>query len=191
MGLFSVYAAKKGKCTVCAFEPSVFNLELLARNLFLNDIQEQVTIIPLALSEHLGSNLMRMTTTQWGGALSSFGEEFGWDGKTIQDVFAFSTIGLTMDQAVSLMNLPAPDFIKLDVDGIEHFILEGGTNTLRGIKSILLEINDDFVQQAENSKRLLENAGLELKYKKQSKLVEHTEFTHTFNQIWKRADVYK
>ena len=145
MGLFSVYAAKKGKCTVYAFEPSVFNLELLARNLFLNDVQEQVTIIPLALSEHLGSSLMHMTTTEWGGALSSFGKEFGWDGKTIQDVFAFRTIGLTMDQAVSLMNLPAPDFIKLDVDGIEHFILEGGTNTLRGIKSILIEINDDFV----------------------------------------------
>ena len=191
VGLFSVYAAKKGKCTVYAFEPSVFNLELLARNLFLNDIQEQVTIIPLALSEHLGSSLMHMTTTEWGGALSSFGKEFGWDGKTIQDVFAFKTFGLTMDQAVSLLNLPAPDFIKLDVDGIEHFILKGGTTTLRGIKSILLEINDDFVQQAENSKRLLENAGLELKYKKQSKLAEHTEFKHTFNQIWKRADVYK
>ena len=59
MGLYSVYAAKKGKCTVCAFEPSVFNLELLARNMFLNDIQEQVTITPLSLSKHIGSSLMQ------------------------------------------------------------------------------------------------------------------------------------
>jgi FkbM family methyltransferase len=187
VGLFSVYAAKTCKGKVIAFEPSVFNLELLARNLFLNDIQKLVTIIPLALNDHLGSNLMRMTTTEWGGALSSFGKDFGWDGKTIQGVFEFNTFGLTMDQAVSHLNLPTPDFIKLDVDGIEHLVLEGGKRTLRGIESILIEINDDFVQQAENSKRLLKNAGLELKYKKQSKLAEHTKFKHTFNQIWERA----
>jgi len=187
VGLFSVYAAKKVKCTVFAFEPSVFNLELLARNLFLNDIREQVTIIPLALSEHLGGNMMHMTTTEWGGALSSFGKEFGWDGKSIQDVFTVNTFGLSMDKAVSLLNLPAPDFIKLDVDGIEHFILGGGTITLRGIKSIIIEINDDFVQQAEDAKMFLKQAGLELKYKKQNKLVEHTEFKNTFNQIWERT----
>ena len=29
-GLYSVYAAKKSKCKVWAFEPSIFNLELLA-----------------------------------------------------------------------------------------------------------------------------------------------------------------
>ena len=59
VGLFSVYAAKTGKCTFCVFETSVFNLELLARNLVLNDIQEQVTITPLSLSNHIGSSLMQ------------------------------------------------------------------------------------------------------------------------------------
>ena len=42
---------------------------------------------------------------------------------------------------------------------------KGWTRTLRGIEGILIEINDDIVQQAENSKRLLEKAGPELKYK--------------------------
>ena len=37
VGLHSIYAAKKKIFLVIAFKPSVFNLELLARNLFLND----------------------------------------------------------------------------------------------------------------------------------------------------------
>ena len=42
VGLYSIYAAKKRECRVVAFEPSVFNLELLAQNFFLNSLQERV-----------------------------------------------------------------------------------------------------------------------------------------------------
>lgn len=34
VGLYSIYAAKRGRVRVFSFEPSVFNLELLARNIF-------------------------------------------------------------------------------------------------------------------------------------------------------------
>jgi hypothetical protein len=67
VGLYSIYAAKKRECQVVAFEPSVFNLELLARNLFLNSLQERVSLVPLALSNNLAANQLRMTTTEWGG----------------------------------------------------------------------------------------------------------------------------
>ena len=42
-----------------------------------------------------------------------------------------------------------PDYIKIDVDGIEHLILEGGKETLKNkkIKSILIEINENFEDQ--------------------------------------------
>ena len=33
VGIYSIYAAKKKSCNVVAFEPSVFNLEALARNI--------------------------------------------------------------------------------------------------------------------------------------------------------------
>ena len=39
VGLYSIYAAKRRNCQVFAFEPSVFNLELLARNIYLNNLQ--------------------------------------------------------------------------------------------------------------------------------------------------------
>ncbi len=36
IGIYSCYAAKLKNCNVYAFEPSVFNLEILTKNIFLN-----------------------------------------------------------------------------------------------------------------------------------------------------------
>ena len=186
VGLYSVYAAKNKKCQVVAFEPSVFNLELLARNLFLNVLQDQVTIVPFALSDGLGASVMRMTTIEWGGSLSTFGKKVGWDGESIKEVFAFQTFGISMDQAVSVLQLPPPDFVKMDVDGIEHFILQGGPAVLSQVKGMLVEINDDFTEQAEQSKKALESAGLTLMEKRHSEMFEGTKFSNSYNQIWAR-----
>ena len=186
VGLYTVYAALRKKCHVIAFEPSVFNLELLSRNLHLNQLQQQVVILPLALSDKMGSNLLRMTSTEWGGALSTFGKDVGWDGQNIQEVFSFPTYGLSMDQAIDILGLPSPDFIKMDVDGIEHFLLQGGSQVLKKIQGILVEINDDFAEQAEVSKKLLERGGLEFLEKRHSEMFEGSKFKNLYNQIWVR-----
>lgn len=186
IGLYSVYAAKKKQCRVYSFEPSVFNLELLARNLFLNDLLEQVIIMPIALSDEMGSNHMRFTTTEWGGSISTFGKNVGWDGQSIDNIFSFQTFGCSMDQAVSTFKLPQPDFIKMDVDGIEHFILQGGKNVLDKINGILIEINDDFTEQAEGSRIILEEAGLSFVEKRHSEIFDNSKHNMIYNQIWVR-----
>ena len=188
VGLYTVYAALRRKCHVVAFEPSVFNLELLTRNLHLNGLHQQVTLFPLALSDKMGSNLLRMTSTEWGGALSTFGKDVGWDGQSVREIFSFPTYGLTMDQALGLLCLPAPDFIKMDVDGIEHFLIQGGSKVLKEVQGILVEINDDFTEQAEVSSKLLREAGLTLLEKLHSDLIEQYAigFQNTYNQIWGR-----
>ena len=126
VGLYSCYAAKARGCKVFAFEPSVFNLELLARNIYLNKLVEQIVIVPLPLASSLKISTLNMTTTDWGGALSTFGESYGDDGKDLKNIFKFSTVGISMDQAVYDLDLPLPSYIKMDVDGIEHLILSGG-----------------------------------------------------------------
>lgn len=188
IGLYSVYAAVKRKLRIWAFEPSVFNLEFLARNIDMNGLHDNICIVPFALSDRLGSSRMRMTTTEWGGALSTFGQNYGWDGNIIPQVFEFQTIGMSMAQAVQLLSIPQPDYIKLDVDGIEHMILKGGADILKLVKSILIEVNDDFQEQAEQCHALLTEAGLVLKEKRHSNMIEDstTGFQHTYNQIWIR-----
>ena len=189
IGLYSMYAAKKRNCLVWSYEPSVFNLELLARNIFINRLQSQITIVPFALNEQIGSSSMKMTTTEWGGALSTFGENLGWDGKKVQEVFEFKTIGLSMDDAKTLLNIPQPDYIKMDVDGLEHFILKGGKSVLDLVKGVLIEVNDDFHEQAAQCHQLLNQAGLIFKEKRQSDYIgSNTEgFQNSYNQIWART----
>jgi len=189
IGLYSVYAAKRRNCRVWAFEPSVFNLELLARNIFANGLTDQVCIVPLALSDKLSASQMRMTTTEWGGALSTFSQNFGWDGKVIRQVFEFQTIGLSMEDAAQKLAIPQPDYIKMDVDGLEHFILKGGVSVLKNVRGILIEVNDDFREQADQCQALLSEAGLVLKEKRHSEMIAtNTQgFQNSYNQIWIRS----
>ncbi|MBF0340494.1 MAG: FkbM family methyltransferase [Magnetococcales bacterium] len=188
IGLYSCYAAKARRCRIIAFEPSVFNLELLARNIFLNNLVEWVTIFPLPLFDRKAIETMRMTSVEWGGALSTFGKDFGWDGLEIQKIFEFSTVGICMDDVVTDFQIPQPHFIKMDVDGLEHFILKGGMTVLKQVKGILIEVNDDFHEQSEQCQRLLEEAGLVIKDKRCSEMIANAAMgsAKAFNQIWER-----
>ena len=187
VGLYSVYAAKIRNCMVYAFEPSVFNLELLARSLFLNKVSSNVCICPLALSDKLGSSDMHMTSTEWGGAMSTFGEDYGYDGEKINEVFKFQTIGLTMVDVVEKLGIPNPDYIIIDVDGIEHLILGAGREVLLNVKGVLVEVNDDFKTLADGCQEILLDSGLVLAHKLHSEMFDNSkDFGHLYNQIWIR-----
>lgn len=190
IGLYSCYAAKLKKCRVYSFEPSVFNLELLSRNIYLNKLVGNIVVLPMPLSDTLAESNMKFTTTSWGGALSTFGKDFGWDGKNIPDVFEFRTIGVSMDEMVNNLKIEKPDYIKMDVDGIEHFILKGGEEILKNVKSILIEINDDFFEQSNDSSIILKSAGLTLTHKLHSEMTANSNagFGNSYNQIWSRLD---
>jgi FkbM family methyltransferase len=188
IGLYSVYAAKKRNCKVWAFEPSVFNLEVFARNVHLNKLTSNICIVPIALSNKLGASQMRMTAMEWGGALSTFGESYGWDGERLEQVFEYRTLGLRMDDVVRVFGIPHPAYIKMDVDGIEHLILSGGADILSKTQGVLIEVNEAFQEQASMCQKLLTQAGLVLKEKRQSEMISTSMsgFQTAFNQIWMR-----
>jgi len=186
VGLYSCYAASARGCRVFSFEPSVFNLELLARNILLTKLADRVTIVPLPLAEALGISTLNLTSTEWGGALSTFGQDYGHDGRALQKVFEFQTVGLSMADAVALLKIPAPDFVKIDVDGIEHLILRGGQEVLENVQGVLIEVNDEFMEQSSGCARYLTAAGLHLVGKSHSAMVEDSPFRCAFNQIWSR-----
>jgi len=186
VGLYSCYAAKARDCQVFSFEPSVFNLEQLARNIFLNKVTTKVVIIPLPLSENLSFNTLNMSSTDWGAAKSTFGQDYGHDGQPLDKIFELHTIGLSMMDGVKLLKIPAPDYIKMDVDGIEHLILKGGSTVLQNLKGILIEIDEDFRKQSVESTRYLHEAGLVLKEKRQSDMFTGSAYMTVYNQIWHR-----
>ena len=173
IGLYSLYAAKTHGCRVFAFEPSVFCIEHLARNVWLNKLQHLITIVPNPLSANTQPNLMTLRSREFGDASNSFGTSLDQDGKEIDASFDYSILGVTLDEAISALKLPPPEHIKIDVDGIEPLILAGGTQTLMQVKSVSVEVPTHRGAN-ERVSELLSQAGLKL-------------VLDSGNQIWRRV----
>ena len=112
--------------------------------------------------------------------------DYGHDGRPLEKTFEFQTMGLSMMDAVKLLRVPKPGYIKMDVDGIEHLILKGAGSMLKNIKGTLIEIHEDFEKQSVESTRFLSEAGLVLKEKRQSDMFKNSAYKNSYNQIWQR-----
>ncbi len=188
IGLYSIYFAKLKKGNVYSFEPSVFNLRQLAKNISLNEMSSQITIIPNPLSNLTGSADFINGNSDEGGALSAFGVDYGYDGKPMNSDIKYNLLGFSLDDLYKKeIIIEPPNLIKIDVDGIEHKILEGAKEilSLNSCKSVYIEVNDDFIEQSLNVKKILEQFGFKLKEKKHSEMTRlSSDFGNTFNQIW-------
>ena len=173
IGSYAIYAGISRDMQVIAFEPSPFNIEFLAKNIWLNNLEKRITVIPIPLSNDAIKAPLLMKSIEWGNSGSTFGENYGERGQPIEVEFEYNTIGFSMDQAVNWLRLPQPDYIKLDVDGIEGLILSGGKNVLSKVKSLLVEL-PQFESGREMVNTALTQAGLT-----HEKTAQH-------NEIWSR-----
>ncbi len=190
VGIYSVYYAKTHPGKVYAFEPSVLNLALLAKNISINGVEEDIVIIPNPLASANQVASFHLSMLDEGGAMSTFGEELGHDGRPIESRMEYQTTGMSLDFLRASGVIPEPpSMMKIDVDGIEHLILRGATSTLREatLRTILIEVNDGFRELAAEVKEILEAAGFRLTDRRHSDMFEHGEFADTYNQIWVRS----
>ena len=185
IGLYCCFAAKEKNSKTYAFEPSIFNLELLSKNIFYNNLSDKIIIIPISLTDKTKISKFNMSNTEVGGSMSTFSENYGHDGKSLNSVFNFKTIGLSGNTFVNQLKIEKPDYIKIDVDGIEHLILNGFTEILDNTKSILIEVNENFKLQEKNIEQFLKNNNFFLKEKQQSNMIKNSELnSKIYNQIW-------
>ena len=124
-----------------------------------------------------------MTNTELGGAISTFGSNISFDGKKFNPKFFYKTIGNTLNNLSINYKLQSPDYIKIDVDGVEHLILEGSTKILSNVKSMLIEVNTDFKQQFNYVNNFMKKNNF---YLDQKYLNELNTNNSSYNQIWKR-----
>lgn len=119
-GLYTLVAARRVGSSghVFAFEPGQRELELLRRNVRLNQL-DNVTIIAEALSDETGTARFAVSLD---GAMNSLAQNrHPW--QKIQKWENVSTI--TLDEALVKYQIPKIDFIKMDVEGAERLILAG------------------------------------------------------------------
>ena len=188
IGIYSIYHSLVNRGRVVAFEPSFFNLKLLAKNINVNNCQHLTTVITNPLSSETRLSNFKYGSTVEGGALSAFGVDFGYDGEKIQNNMQLNVLGVSLDWMFESQIIDVvPNLVKIDVDGIEHIVLQGAKKILEHVnfKSVLVEVNDAFKEQSDKVAILLESFDFILRGKFQGDLTNKSDlFSDTFNQIW-------
>ena len=145
IGAYTLVAAAywKGSIQVISFEPSGINYGRLLSNLRLNGLTERVIALPVALSDQTRLDTFHYQNTLAGGALHALGNATDSQGNPFDPSFSTDVLAFTLDDLIEQFHLPAPTQIKLDVDGIENRILNGGRKTLFNVKSLMVEIDGE------------------------------------------------
>lgn len=142
VGQFSIFSSKFKNSDVVSFEPSTSNLRILSRNVFLNDLQDKIKIMPILLNDKDGFNLFGENKFIEGSALNSVFDDNCEKNKFENQykIFGFSINTLIQDNYLKI-----PNYIKIDVDGVEYKILKGADKVLSSgdLKSILIEVDTD------------------------------------------------
>jgi len=152
VGMYTIYAAVMRNASVYAFEPEALNYAELNKNIFLNDLHRQVFGYCVALSDVDRADYLLLSDFGLGISYHDFEENSWTEDKNFAPDWSVSKdnrraqgcIGKRLDSLVS-DGLPVPDHIKIDVDGLEHRVVEGMIDTLRNekLKTVLIEINFD------------------------------------------------
>ena len=192
IGLYSIYNSLKNKNskTIC-FEPSTSNLRILSRNISINNLEKNIKILPIPLTNKENCFLtMNESDFIEGGSLNSFGEKFDFEGKDFKINMKYQILGTTINNLIDNKILEIPDYIKIDVDGIEHLILEGGSKYLKNnkLKSLSVEINENFRDQYEKVLKIMRENDFKILHKKNNEkmLTINSKYSKVFNYVFIR-----
>lgn len=192
IGIYSVYAALKHKnIEIISFEPSTSNLRVLSRNISINKLEKKIKIFQIPVGNNKNKFLtMKESTFVEGSALHAFGGNYNYEGKKFLSNNNYKIYGTTINYLINQKILDIPDYVKIDVDGIEHEILKGANLYLKNlkIKSLLIELNKGFKKQFNLARKLLAKNNFKLKYQinSSSNSIKKDKFSNTFNFIFKR-----
>jgi FkbM family methyltransferase len=124
IGYLSILMGRKAK-HVYAFEPSPEAQRELRRNVAANGFGERVTLVPNPVSDRVETVTFAITDTAYGSTIAN--ERTKWPTISVEST--------TLDRFAAAN--PAPDFLKIDVEGFEGHVLDGGQETLAKKKPII------------------------------------------------------
>jgi FkbM family methyltransferase len=148
VGFFTLLASKLAgeSGTVVSFEPVPRNLAYLERHVRANKLKN-VRVLPIAVSSRAGRARFATASNPAMGGLVDNGElEVQTD---------------SLDGLVASGQIPAPAFMKIDVEGAELDVLAGAAETLRSARPTILLSAHGYVLH-ERCWSLLERSDFEL-----------------------------
>ena len=188
IGQYSVYCAiKHKKSKIISFEPSSGNLRILSRNISENKLTNQIKILSIPLTKHRNKfSIFEESSFLEGAAHNNFSIQ---KNKNSNKKIRYEIFGTNINYLLKEKILEIPNYIKIDVDGIESWILEGAGKFLNNnkIKEILIEQDENNKIEHKKVMRIMKKNNFKL-FKKERNNKFHTtsESKFTYNYIFKK-----
>jgi FkbM family methyltransferase len=149
VGVFSIFAALKKEAKVYAFEPEPNSFVELFNAIQVNNVDVTAMIIPL--EEKANCNFFNLKAKFEAG---KSGHIFG--DKQLGKL-NYGICSESIDNLVLNKKIPEPNYIKIDVDGLEEKIMNGLDKLIKGnvLRSILIEFMHE--EQNKSCTKYLEN----------------------------------
>ncbi len=123
IGWYTCLAKSKGKHTI-AIEPIPENVRYLMANLEANDWAEDVEVYPVGVVDS-----PRLAWMHGSGPGASLITGWSWTSPQFRRMVPLTTLDILLGNRFNAKRM----MIKIDVEGVEHSVLEGASNILRSI----------------------------------------------------------
>lgn len=153
-GLYSLFSKYLPKSKFYSFEPFPATFKVLNENLLLNGINN-VSTYNLALSDRKCTSILNTSMSHNG--LHTLGDPIRFS-----DVLPIKVETTTLDIFFEGIQI---DYIKIDTEGNEYYIIKGGLETIKKYKpTIQIEYNLINMQQCKVSESMMQNLISEIGY---------------------------
>ena len=193
LGFYSIYAAKiHQNIDVVSFEPSSSNLRILSRNISINNLEDKIGINTLPLgTKDFKFSIFRESKFGEGESNNSYDKNIDLEGKIINQTNSYKLLGTSINKLIDLNILEIPNYIKIDVDGLEHIILSGASKCLShgNLKGLQIEINENFADQYLSILEIMKQNNFKLISKKRNENLEiykNKKFLNIYNYYFEK-----
>ncbi len=183
IGVYSLYAAILKNIKVVSFEPESNNFQTLMENILINNLNSKIIAYPIGISDDTQFSSLYISQFTYGGSHHSVGR-YPTNLQTLEPIKTETKQGIfttSLDDFLEKWKMDTPNYIKVDVDGIEHKIFESADKMLsnKKLNSILVEINE----KREDDKFILKKLSeydFKIDYKQMNKVKKNNEFNKDY-----------
>tara|TARA_Y100000816_G_C26076520_1_gene566746 strand:+ start:326 stop:1186 length:861 start_codon:yes stop_codon:yes gene_type:complete len=146
IGVYSIYSSifHKNKIEITSFEPSVNNLRVLSRNISINKLSNNISINQLPICDKEGEYIQFVESSFNEGAAFHNLNLSKKRNKYNQNESIYKIFSTNLNNLANQKNFKYPNYIKIDIDGNEKFILDGAKKIFNNsnLKSVLIELDE-------------------------------------------------
>ena len=147
IGVYSLYAGINSNVKVYSFEPESNSFQTLMENIIINNQEKNILAYPIGISNKTELTKLHLSEFATASSHHTVGKK-ALDHNSLKQISTRYKQGIfstTLNELIKKWDLPIPNYIKIDVDGIEYKIIEQGEKIFQNKKllSILIEINED------------------------------------------------